>query len=299
VPPTTSDPASGPAEATTGDRSSTASSTRVTRPGGDVEVAMTREGDGISLRGTWRRLGLRALWAVPLVAVEAAVLGALWWQLPAARPLVLLVALLVVGRHLRRGWRELRGLTRGWVVVDADGIRGVALGTSLRWSQVREARVSGDLASPTVGYVPTVADVPPRQVRADVVPTDRLLDVLLPEGLPVALGDPAADPLDVTVAEEGVHVRPVRGRPVSMRWEALLAVEVTARPAGEGRLARSLELLGEVRTPGAARTREELVSLPLTVAATTGVLDVLRRVDATLPERAAASPAGTHELWAR
>jgi hypothetical protein len=299
VPPTTSDPVSGPAEATTGDRSSTASSTRVSRPGGDVEVAVIRERDGVSLHGTWRRLGLRTLWAVPLVAVEAAVLGGLWWQLPAARPAVLLVALLVAGRHLRRGWRELRGLTRGWVVVDADGIRGVALGTSLRWSQVREVRVSGDLARPTVGYVPTAADVPPRQVRPDVVPTERLLDVLLPEGLPVALGDPAADPLDVTVADEGVHVRPVRGRPISMRWEALLAVEVTARTLGEGRLARSLELLGEVRTPGAARTREELVSLPLTVAASTGVLDALRRVDATLPERAAASPAGTHELWAR
>jgi hypothetical protein len=279
--------------------SPTASSDRISRPGGDVEVVVTREHARVSLHGTWRRLGLRTLWAGPLLAIEVAVLGGLWWRLPAARPAVLVAAALVVARHLLRGWRELRGLTRGWVVVDADGIRGVALGTSLAWSQVREVRVFGDPAAPTVGYLAAAADASAPQVRADVVPTERLLDVLVPADLPLAVGDPSADPNEVVVADEGVHVRPRRGRPVSMRWEGLLAVEVTAHPAGGERLARSLELLGEVRMPGAARTREELVSLPLTVADSSGVLEALRRVDATLPERAQASPAGTHELWSR
>jgi hypothetical protein len=276
-----------------------AASDRVSRPGGDVEVVVVRDGDRVSLRGTWRRLGLRALWAGPLLAVEAAVLGGSWWQLPAARPAVVVAAVLVVARHLLRARRELRGLTRGWVEVDADGIRGVALGTSLTWAQLREVRISGDPAAPTVAYVPTAADATAREVRPDVVPTERLLDVLVPGDLPLAVGDPGADPRDVLVADEGVHVRPVRARPVSMRWEGLLAVEVTARPAGGDRLARSLELLGEVRTPGVARTREELVSLPLTVASSSGVLEALRRLDATLPERVQASPAGTHELWIR
>jgi hypothetical protein len=274
-------------------------SERVGRVGGDVEVVVTREDDRVSLHGTWRRLGLRTLWAGPLLAVEVAVLGGLWWQLPAARPAVLVAAALVAARHLLRGWRELRGLTRGWVVVDGDGIRGVALGTSLAWSQVREVRIWGDPSTPTVGYLPGTADATAPQVRADVVATERLLDVLVPADLPVAVGDPSADPREVVVADEGVHVRPVRGRPVSIRWEALLAVEVTARPAGGDRLARSLELLGEVRTPGVARPREELVSLPLTVADSCGVLEALRRKDTTLPERAQASPAGTHELWIR
>jgi hypothetical protein len=264
-----------------------------------VEVVVTREGDRVSLHGTWRRLGLRTLWAGPLLSVEVAVLGGLWWQLPAARPAVLVAAALAVARHLLRGWRELRGLTRGWVVVDADGVRGVALGTALAWSQVREVRIWGDPAAPTVAYLPVAADGTAPEVRADVVPTERLLEVLVPDGLPSAVGDPAADPREVVVAEEGVHVLPVRGRPVSMRWEGLSAVEVTARPAGGDRLARSLELLGEVRMPGAARTREELVSLPLTVAASSGVLEALRRVDAGLPGRAQASPPGTHELWSR
>jgi hypothetical protein len=291
VPPTFVSPSGGSAP--------TASSERVSRAGGDVEVVVTREDDRVSLLGTWRRLGLRALWAGPLLAVEVAVLGGLWWQLPAVRSAVLVAAALVAARHLLRGWRELRGVTGGWVVLDADGIHGAAFGTSLAWSQVREVRISGDPEVPTVSYLPDAADVPAAQVRGDVVPTERLLDVLVPADLPAAVGDPSADPREVVVADEGVHVRPVRGRPASMRWEALLAVEVTARPAGGDRLARSLELLGEVRTPGVARTRDELVSLPLTVAASSGVLDALRRLDATLPERAQASPAGTHELWTR
>jgi hypothetical protein len=99
--------------------------------------------------------------------------------------------------------------------------------------------------------------------------------------------------------EECFHVRPARGRPVSMRWDALLAVEVTAVPAGGGQLARSVDLLGEVRLPGAPRTREELVSLPLTLARSSGLLEALRRVDPALPERLEDAEPGTHELWSR
>jgi hypothetical protein len=284
---------------------------RLNRVGGDVEVAVSRDGDRVSLRGTWRRVGLRALWTVPLLAVEVAVLGGLWWQLPFLRPLVVLLGALLAARHLLRGGRELRGILRGWLTIDTEGIRGAALTTALPWSQVREIRLWGDPASPTVGYIPSVMATSegrrpagPRarrspRVTPDLVPTEQLLEVLVPEGVPLALGAVDDDPLDVEVVEEGFHVRPARGRAVSMRWEALVAVEVTARPAGSGRLARSLEVLGEVRLPGASRARDELLSLPITLAGSSGLLDALRRVDTVLPERAAASPAGTHELWTR
>jgi hypothetical protein len=296
---------------------------RLNRPGGDVEVAVERDGATLRLRGTWRRAGLRALWSGPLLAIEVAVLGGLWWQGPSLRPVVLVAAALALGRHLLRAGREVRGIAVGWLELDEVGVRGPAIGASLRWEAIREVRVSGDLARPRIGYVPatgsTAAEpgpvsagpVPirrswwraggPRTPAAgpDVLPTELLLDLLIPVDAVVALGDAGTDPIDVRVADEGFHVRPRRGRPVSMRWDALAAVEVTAVPAGRGRLARSVDLLGEVRLPGAARTREELVSLPITLARSSGLVDALGRVDAALPGRLEEPPAGTHALWNR
>jgi hypothetical protein len=291
---------------------------RLTRPGGDVELVVVRDGPRLRLRGTWRRVGLRVLWAVPLLGVEIAVLGGLWWQLPSLRPAVLAVAAVASGRHLLRAGRELRGVVGGWLEVDEDGIRGPAVGTSLPWDAIREVRVSGDdPARPRIGYVPTTFEPPTGgaasarrwwrrrggrrtpAIEPGVLPTELLLDLLIPADAAVALGDADADPIDVQVADEGFHVRPRRGRPVSMRWDALAAVEVTAVPAGRGRLARSVDLLAEVRSPGAARTREELVSLPITLARSSGLVDALARVDAALAGRLEELPAGTHALWNR
>jgi hypothetical protein len=287
---------------------------RRNRPGGDVEVTVARDGHHVRVRGTWRRLGLRVLWAAPLLGIELAVLVTVWWQLPALRPGVLAAGLLLGARHLRRGVRELRGVLDGWLELDDTGVRGLAIGPSLAWSDVREVRLSGDPGRPRIGYVLAEGSEAGRRRRPpwpagvrrttptvgpDIVPTERLLDVLVPVDAVVALGDADADPIEVRVVEEGFHVRPARGRPVSMRWDALHAVEVTAVPAGAGRLACSVDLLGEVRLPGAPRTREELVSLPLTLARSSGLVEELRRLDPALPDRLQDAEPGTHELWSR
>jgi hypothetical protein len=276
--------------------------TTVTRAGGDVEVRIDRAGATTRLRGTWRRVGLRASWAAPLLALEVAVLGVLWWRLPGAFPVLAAAAIALLARHLLRGWREVRGVVSGWVELDDDGIRGPAVGADLRWDDIREVRFSGEEDRPTVTYLTadTAATVEPRDL-----PTERLLDSLVPTTTPLALGHPAADPREVRVESEGFHVLPARGHPVSVRWEAVVAVEVTAveviaaEVTGDRRLARSLDVLAEVRLPGGGRPREELVSLPLTVAADAGLVDALGRYDATLPDRIASSPVGTHELWNR
>jgi hypothetical protein len=297
----------------------TALPTRVNRRGGDVEVlvpARDRDDGGLELRGTRRRVGLRLLWATPVVAVETLVLVGAWWQLPALRPAVLVLAALLAGRHLARAARELRGAMAGWLVVDAVGLRGGALGADLAWEDVEEVRVAGDPDRPTVSYLTgpagtgrghdrrrwtplrrRVAGRPPA-LRPTDLPTELLLHLVLPADVPVALGDPGDDPREVRVEDEGFHVLLPPARPVSVRWETVLAVEAAAVEAG-GRLARRLDLLVEVRSPGAPRPREELVTFPLTLAETTGLLAALARLEATLPARAGAVGIGTHELWSR
>jgi hypothetical protein len=280
--------------------------TRVSRPGGDVEVRITDDGPTIRLHGTWRRVGLRATWAGPLVALEVAVVGVLWWRFPGARPVLVALAAVLLARHLLRGWREVRGVVAGWLELDDEGIRGPALGADLPWEQVREVRLAGPPDRPAISYLTadTAAALRPRDL-----PTERLVDTLVPPTVPLALGDPSTDPREIRVEAEGFHVLPARGRPVSVRWDAVTAIEVTtvevSAPEGlrrgtrRARVARSLDVLAEVRLPGGGRAREELVSLPLTVATASGLVDALGRYDATLPDRVASSPVGTRELWTR
>jgi hypothetical protein len=268
----------------------------VNRPGGDVEVRVTQDGSVTRLRGTWRRVGLRALWALPRLVLEASPLAILAWWLPGARPVLLAAAGVLLAVHLRRGWQEVRGVSRGWLEVDQHGIRGPALGADLPWSEVRELRWAGAEERPAIHYLTdaTTARLDPRDL-----PTERLVDTLVPPGVPMALGDPAADPRQVRVEEVGFHVLPARGRPRSVRWDALLAVETTTVAVGTGRVARSLDLLAELRLPGGGRPREELLSLPITLAQEAGVLDALRHLDPTLPDRIAVAPEGTCALWSR
>jgi hypothetical protein len=291
---------------------------RVNRRGGDVEVVVRaggRDACDLQVRGTWRRVGLRLLWATPVVAVEAVVLLGAWWQLPASRPVVPALAALLAVRHLVRGARELCGVVSGWLTVDAAGLRGAALGADLAWDDVEEVRVSGDPERPTVTYLtrPAAAghdddrrgrwrrrrgrDRPP-ELRPTDLPTELLLHLVLPEPVPVALGHPSEDPREVRVEDPGFHVLLAHGRPVSVRWEGVLAVEAAAVEVA-GRLARRLDLLVEVRLPGAPRPREELVCLPLTLAEATGLLPALARLDATLPGRVRAVTVGCHEISSR
>jgi hypothetical protein len=291
---------------------------RVNRRGGDVEVVVRADGRDardLEVRGTWRRVGLRLLWATPVLAVEAVVLLGAWWQLPASRPAVPALAALLAARHLVRGARELRGVVSGWLTVDATGLRGTALGADLAWGDVEEVRVSGDPERPTVTYLTRSAEAGrddgrlgrwrrrrgrprPPELRPTDLPTELLLDLVLPEPVPVALGHPSDDPREVRVEDRGFHVLLARGRPVSVRWEGVLAVEAAAVEVA-GRLARRLDLLVEVRLPGAPRPREELVCLPLTLAEATGLLTALGRFDATLPDRARTVAVGCHEVWSR
>jgi hypothetical protein len=291
---------------------------RVNRRGGDVEVVVRvgeRGGGDLEVRGTWRRVGLRLLWATPLLAGETVVLVGAWWQLPATRPAVLVLALLLSARHLARAAGELRGVVSGWLTVDTAGLRGAALGADLAWEDVEEVRVSGDPARPTVTYLtrPTAGGIGderrsrsvrgrragrPPELRPTHLPTELLLHLVLPEPVPLALGHPSEDPREVRVEDEGFHVLLPRGRPVSVRWEAVIAVEAAAVEIAD-RLARRLDLLVEVRPPGGPRPREELVSLPVTLAEATGLLPALGRLDPTLPARVAAVTVGTHEVWSR
>jgi hypothetical protein len=267
--------------------------TRLNRPGGDVEVVRHDGRSGTRLRGTWRRLGLRALWAAPLLAIEGAVLGGIWWVATPLRPAVLVVAGLLLVRHLVRGLREVRGVVSGWLEVDAAGLRGPALGADLAWDPVQEVRLAGDADRPVVAYL---TEEGAATLEPDVLPTESLLDVLVPVGKPLAFGHPGDDPRDLRVEAEGFHLLPPRGRPLSVRWDAVVSVESRTVTCGDRR-SRSLDLLVELRAPGTGPSREELVSVPITLARSSGLLDALRRFDASLPERLEAAPAGTHELW--
>jgi hypothetical protein len=190
----------------------------------------------------------------------------------------------------RAPWSPLR------LEVDRVGIRGPALGAELRWAQVHEIRLAGHAERRTVSYLLEDAAV---TLDARGLPVDDLLELLVPPHLPRALGHPGDDPREVRVEERGFHLRWARGRPTSVRWEGISSVEVTAVDAGSGDPARRLELLADVRLPGAPRPREELLALPSTLATDVGLVAALRRLDVGLPERIASASVGTHELWVR
>ncbi len=306
------DPVAGPAA-----RSEAATGRRVSRAGGDVEVVLRPDGETTRLAGTWRRVGLRALWATPIVGIEAGVLIALALLLPALRAIAILVGALLAVRHLVRGLGEMLGVVRGWLVVSDDGWRGLALGWTsaarrgqVRWDEVAELRHHEIVDGPVLSPLPRTGSGqralwrwrPGAQpaLRPDAVPTERLLDLLAPPPeVPVALGAPDDDPRDVTVTEEGVGVWPARGRPISLRWEAVTAVEVVARGTVGGRLARSVEVLGERQLTAHGPSREELVAVPATRAEAAGLVDALERLAPGLPARVRSAGEGTTALWER
>ncbi|GGI08574.1 hypothetical protein [Egicoccus halophilus] len=275
---------------------------RFNRVGGDVEVRLDHTGDDtVRIRGTWRRLSLQALWATPVVMIEAGLLVAAWVALPVARPVVLAVAAALLLFHGWRGLRQLTGVLRALVEVDRHGIRGSALGRELAWEDVVEVRRAQATRGPVLVYV-TAGDRDrtgrgSRELAPSELPTELLLDVLVPADVPVALGHPDDDPRAVTVADDRLQVELGGGRTLRVPLTDVTDVDVTAAAVGNGRVARQLEVLAVVDGPRPGARAEELVTLPETLARRAGLVDAL---DARVPGLESAlreSGEGRATLW--
>ncbi|MFA9431057.1 hypothetical protein [Egicoccus sp. AB-alg2] len=271
---------------------------RYNRVGGDVEVRVDRDPSGaVRVRGTWRRLWLLAAWTLPLLLIEAGLLYAVWVALPVAGPVVLAVAAAALAVHGWRGLRHVLRVVRPLLLVDGTGIRGAALDRAVPWDEVEEIRRTDAARGPQVSYL-TRDGGSPTLSPADL-PTELLLDLLVPADVPVALGHPSDDPVELTVEDGRLGVRPARGRVLQADLDDVLALDVAGEPVGNGRVARRLELLAAVEAPVPGGRAEELVVVPETVARDRGLVDALARFEPALPQRLAAAGAGRTELWSR